>query len=352
MRVKDALEETRHLPPQTKVEIVTGMHLRRNKGGICIPSIHYSANPDRDPDINPAWRREERGTYTSQADWDREQEMIDEAGGGRRVFAEVLSTHWKKIVIEDPLWRPGKTWKMVGGFDYGKTNPTCLLRCYVDYDGVLYFCGEYYMPGKEIWQHAPEIKKMADVNKFSECWADPSIFPNTQEQSKTKAKSNNELYIEQGIELFAPFSGDRNDVSFAERLLAHWSRLDEREPTVKIVCPNTSEKQQPGRHDWSCPNLIWELLRTRTKKLSAIQLMQRNPTEEIVDKDNHARDAMKYTVMSMPEPTVKTMQEIAAEAVKGLDATSAMIRYQQMMEKLDKGTAPVALGRRGLRLRR
>jgi hypothetical protein len=99
--------------------------------------------------------------------------------------------------------------------------------------------------------------------------------PTQAGKAAERAKSINELYIEQGIELFSPFCGDRSDISFAARLMMHWSNLDKREPTVKIVCriPNYDEKPQPGLHNWDCPNLLWELMRTRRVKLTAQQLL-------------------------------------------------------------------------------
>lgn len=374
MEVKSAVEQTKTLPPQTPVDLVRGMTLRRNQGGIAITRIHYSANPERDPEINPKWKQEERATYSSQAAWDREQEIVDEAGGGELVFADTLINHWKKIVITDPAWRPDSMWRCDAGFDHGKTNPTALERSYADYEGVIYFCGEYYMPGKEIWEHAPEILKMADYDRIETCDADPSIFPETNQQSqqngKEKAKSNADLYDEAGVKILSPFAGDRSDVSFAARLMLHWANLgpadsvlermtpEEREeelakyrkPTVRIVCRNYSEKPQPGLHDWDCPNLMWELMRTRRVKLSAQQLLTRNAAEAIVDKDNHARDGMKYRIMSLPEPSKKSPQQKAKEAVQGLDATSAMIRYHQVLEREQQALSPksVALGRRGL----
>ena len=156
-------------------------------------------------------------------------------------------------------------------------------------------------------------------------------------KSHERAKSVNELYVEQGVALFSPFVMDRSDVSFAARLMAHWANLDEREPSLKIVCRNYSEKPQPGLHNWDSPNLLWELMRTRRIKLSAHQLLSRNLGEAIIDKDNHARDAMKYVLMSQPEISVKTLEQKAAEAVKPLieagDLTSAVIRYQQFMQQ-------------------
>jgi len=358
-RVEQALEKTKTLPAQTPVEVRKGFSIRRTKGGIPVGQLRYSAHPERDPETHPEWRRNERKAYTSQADWDREMEIIDEAGGGQLVFADALIKHWKKIVIQDPRWRPDPRWTVFGGFDHGRTNPTVLLRCYMDFAGTLYFCGEYYMPGQEVWQHAPALGEMPDIRKLSVTYADPTIFDTNMQQSNRnqptapgkhaeRAKSINELYIEQGIELFAPFSGDRSDISFAERLGAHWSNLEEREPTVKIVCRDHAEKPVLGLHNWDCPNLLWELMRTRRVKLTAQQMLGRNASEAIVDKDNHARDAMKYIIMSHPEPAGKSKEQEVMEAIRPLveagDYTSANVRRLQMMAQAP--IRPARLGRR------
>ena len=136
---------------------------------------------------------------------------------------------------------------------------------------------------------------------------------------------------------------------FAARLMAHWANLEHREPTVKIVCRNYSEKPDPGLHQWDCPNLLWELMRTRRVKLTAQQLLSRNISEAIVDKDNHARDACKYVVMSHPEPATKSLRERAQEALKPLaeagDLTSAYIRYKHMEAEEEDEGKPILLGR-------
>src|SRR3954471_7875844 len=152
-------------------------------------------------------------------------------GGGELVFADTLLTYWNKIVITDPSWRPSPHWRVEGGFDHGKTNPTALLRAYIDGDGVIYFCGEYYVAGKEVWEHARDLRSMPDINHLSACYADPTIFDCTMQQSinpvntptlRQSAKSINNLYEEQGIQLFCPFALDRSDVGFAARLMLHW----------------------------------------------------------------------------------------------------------------------------------
>lgn len=358
-RAAKALAETATLPPQTVVEVRRGVTVRRTKGGIPVWRFHYSCHPERDPELHPEWVREERRTYTSQADWDREQEIVDEAGGGELVFAETLMRYWDKIVIEDPRWRPDLDWTVEGGFDHGKTNPTALLRAYIDFNGTIYFAGEYYWPGREIWQHAPQMRRMHDFRRMKTIFADPSIFTFTSQQSQKpgqaaeRAKSYSQLYCEQGIGNLCPFAGDHFDVSFVARLNAHWGDLGGREPTVRIVCPRDmyAEKPVPGLYDWGCPNLLWELMRTRRQKLSAQQLQRRNVSEAIVDKDNHARDAMKYLLMSCPEPSRKSLDRRVAERIQAVmevarqegvsdDAaiTQAMLQYTKIAhEEMEEG---------------
>lgn len=369
-RVEDALQKTKLLPPQQKVEIMRGISVRRTKSGIPVTTIHYSADPDRDPEINPEWKLAERKTYSSQGAWNREQEIEDYAGGGELVLADTLISHRKKIVIDDPLWMPDPRWNVLGGFDHGKTNPTALERVYSDFAGALICCGEYYQPGKEIWEHAAAIKQMADVRKIRHCYGDPSIFPDTHQQSNgEQAKSTNDLYVENGIAIFTQFFGDRNDLSFAQRILSqHWANLgptdreledltDEertevlskfRKPTLRIVCRTYSEAPQPGLHNWDSPNLLWEMSRLRNRKLSAVQLMSRNPTEEIVDKDNHALDALKYLVMTLPEPSQKSPHELALEAIAHIpmeDPTSRAARYQEAIYDQQRDEQPVPMSK-------
>jgi len=73
--------------------------------------------------------------------------------------------------------------------------------------------------------------------------------------------------------------------------------------TLKIVCPYDYSRKRFGLFPDGCPNLLWELMRTRREQLSAAQLMRKNPSEAIVDKDNHLRDALKYILLSLPGPS-------------------------------------------------
>jgi hypothetical protein len=325
-RAQEIADRLKTLPAQTSLEVMHGLTLRKTANGVNVSRLHYSAHPDRDPQLHPEWKTAERKAYPSQSAWDREQEIVDEAGGGELVFADVLITHWDEIVIEDPAWRPDGGWDVIGGFDHGKTNPTALVRAYVDYEGNIIFAGEYYMPGREIWQHAPVIRRMEDFERMETIQADPSIFHSTSQQVQRpghaieRAKSFAELYDEQGVTSLVKFCGDPSDVSFAGRLHQHWANPDERKPSVRIFCPKGmyTEKPRPGLHDWGCPDLLWELMRARRVKLTAQQLLSRNTSEAIEDKDNHARDAMKYVVMSLPEASRKPLGQRETERLEAM----------------------------------
>lgn len=389
--IQQALTEARTLPPQNKVEIMRGFHVRLKRGGIPVLSLHYSAHPDRDPEIGKLhvdpkdgqlkpWLQMERSNYSSQGAWDREQEIKDYAGGGELVFADDLITHWRKIVIgpksiyeefRDPRWRPDPRWDCYGGFDHGKTNPTTLGRLYTDFAGNKYICGEYYRPGWEIWQHVngmgegesrqAGLADMADIDKILQCWADPSIFDKIHQQSRAgkdqgeqdEAKSTNDLYREEGVELFTKYTGDRSDWSSAQRVKAHWKNLEipEVRPKLFIVCRYENiDAPRPGLHHWDSPNLLWEMMRARREKLSAQQLMSKNPSEKIVDKDNHARDAMlKYCLMNLPEPTQKTREDLLKERLAHIpqeDVTSRVIRGQEALQQIEEEDQPmISLGR-------
>src|SRR5438270_8458543 len=121
VKATEALLQSARLAPQVSVGIQRGLTVRRTQQGVPVVRIHYSAHPERDPDMNPEWKAKERKLYTSEASWQREQEIVDEAGGGELVFADSLISNWNLIVITAPEWKPDPRWDIFAGFDHGKT---------------------------------------------------------------------------------------------------------------------------------------------------------------------------------------------------------------------------------------
>ena len=129
------------------------------------------------------------------------------------------------------------------------------------------------------------------------------FFHATQAQAEGGFKSIAELYSEARLD--GLWEGENAEIAGMERILEHWRDLDYREPTLKIICPHDYSRKRFGLFVDGCPNLLWELMRTRREQLTASQLMRKNPTEAIVDKDNHLRDALKYILLSLPSPSEK-----------------------------------------------
>jgi len=103
--------------------------------------------------------------------------------------------------------------------------------------------------------------------RFRRILADPSIFHATQAQAEGGFKSIAELYSEAGLD--GLWEGENAEIAGMERILEHWRDLDYREPTLKIICPFDYSRKRFGLFPDGCPNLLWELMRTRREQLSA-----------------------------------------------------------------------------------
>jgi len=330
-------------------ELVKGLVEKRTPNGICVLRVHYSADPER---AKPEWKERERRKYTSEGSWQREQEIVFSAGGGERLFAEILNAYGHKIIIDPETsgFKPSPHWNFFGGFDSGKANPTAALLGCVDYDGTIYILREYYVPGLSPKEHAPHLKRFHGFGG-ARIFADPSIFYETQAQNDGRFKAIASLYAEQGIDNLCQ-APENNELLGMERILAHWMNLDKSEPTLKIVCPMAYQDiamPHHGVHNEGCPNLLWELRRARRAELTPTQLATRNPTERIVDKDNHLRDCLKYMLLACPDPAQKTWQQKATEEIAPIaaqgDLTSCLMMWQRRKAEAEANNRPATIGR-------
>ncbi len=96
---------------------VPGLKQRRTKAGIQVLSIHYTADPAR---RSEEWKKHERRKYSSQAAWDREQEIVH-GGRWRRAALprEILNRWGHKIIISGEGLVISPFWRAIGGFDHG-----------------------------------------------------------------------------------------------------------------------------------------------------------------------------------------------------------------------------------------
>jgi hypothetical protein len=232
------------------MKIEKGLSFRRTPSGVPVAKLHYSADPERDS----RWVEQERRKYSSQAAWDREQEIIHEAGGGELLFAEILNRYDDKIIIRNPEFQIPPDWKRIAGFDHGKTNPTAALVTAIDTDGTIYCLAEYYQPGLTPSQHIDNLCILPGFMEASRIVADPSIFYKNQAQADGDFKSIADIYREVGLS--GMWEGENGELAGMERIFEHWRDLDHREPTLKIVCPYDYSRKKFGLFGRGCPTFF------------------------------------------------------------------------------------------------
>jgi hypothetical protein len=203
---------------------------------------------------------------------------------------------------------------------------------------------EYYQPGLSPKQHTPWLQRLQGFMGIP-IYADPSIFYANQAQNDGTFKAISSLYQEEGIDDLTP-APENNELLGMERILQRWMNLDRQEPTLKILCPERSRdiaKPQFGVHNDGCPNLLWELRRARRAESTPNQLFTKNPTEKIIDKDNHLRDSLKYLLLAMPNRAEKSFEMKAAEAIAPLSAngehTAAYFKYLRMKVEAERSNS-------------
>lgn len=296
-----------------------------SNAGFHVVRIHYSADPDRDPDtpIGAAWREAESkgipGGINS-AQWRREQEIDWNAGGGELVFPH-FNLYQHKIVIA-PFVIP-ETWSVYASYDYGHRNPCCFMCIAVDHDGNQYICWELYGSGMGYREQARRIRGSKKYG-FSGCpyWdrletlplADPSIWAQTQnQQNEEETKSLAQLFYELPDEeriFFTPGKAG-GDITVAEKIRGHlWSPEElakGEQPILKIFA--------------NCDSTIREFRNLRYEDWSSAMMVNRNMRESIVDKNNHAWDAYKmFCTQFVMAPGVP--QEDPLEKLKRIDPRS------------------------------
>lgn len=257
--------------------------------GFKVLRIHYSADPDKDPETDKGreWLTKELEGVPqgiSSAQWRREMEIDWEAAGGDLVFPQ-LSVYRSRIVVA-PFTVP-ETWDLYASFDYGHRNPSSFHVYALDYDRNPWTVWEYYKAGVGYRDTAKAIRACPYYDKLA-CApiADPSIWNQSQE-TENEMKSVAQLFEEipelndEGPVYFA--KGKRGgDVTVAEYVNGFlWNGLD-------------TGSQPRWRIFATCPMQIWELEKLRYAEWTGTLMTQnRNEREQIVDRDNHAWDDAK-----------------------------------------------------------
>lgn len=266
-----------------------GINERITNTGINVLEIHYSADPSKDPDTpeGSLWKVRELLGYPggeSGAKWRREMEIDFYVQGGQLVFPN-MEANRNRICIK-PFDIPAE-WSLYGSFDYAGRGVTAFLVHAVNHKEEDYYTvWEFYKVNSGYVNTANAIKKCPYYDRLEWIVADPSIWTPTQEQKGQKELvSMAQLFAEQGIVFMKGKRGGDNE--FAELI-------------NETLWKGMSEGVQPKyRMFETCEKHWWEMSRWRYMDYTTATQSYRNLKEQMVDKDNHTIDALKYFLTSV-----------------------------------------------------
>src|SRR3990167_1558745 len=275
-----------------------------NGAKIGVLRYHYSADSNKRPGTlkGDAWIQEELRAYAGLEDprWRKEMEIQYGALGGQHLFPRWEA--WRnglggaQIVV--PSYEAHNT-RVYGSYDHGSFNPASFHVHSVDSDKVITTVWEFYGANVPAHQIANIIKGKEgfDQNgkRYAGCpypyesisyiVADPSIWNEDKPQFTGPNKSTAGIFREMGVHMIA---GERGGDITVANWLHGWYWKDIQQPRYRIT--------------EACPKLIWEIGQQRRKEFSAQVAMNRSQPEDLVDKDNHAWDGLKYLLKKHPPP--------------------------------------------------
>lgn len=181
----------------------------------------------------------------------------------------------QSVHVVDPFDIP-KEWQATISIDPGLTNPTCALFFAVDFDGVIYAVDEHFEAGVSIDTHVAKIFAIADKLNWKRDGKGrlyALIDSAANQHTLACQKSVAELFSEKGILVNTAVNKDL--YSGIQRIK---SLFEQKPPRIYIFK--------------TCSNLIRE-----------IKSYWWGSGDRPKKEDDHALDALRYFVMSLPKPS-------------------------------------------------
>lgn len=281
------------LPPP--VPVPEGMRAWRNaKNGFVVVSCHYTADPEK---RNDDWYTEAcKNLREDQIERELEINFDSKAGTKAFPYLEHNETHFRA----DPPNPIPANWKIIVGMDYGATNPTAVTWYAVDEHRRFWAFDEFYCPINKypggIAAFATYLKTHPFYPRVKHIVADPSIF--NRNQNILEAKEN-------GREAYGTL------MSVAEILIKNFGihklqrANNERIAGIMRVHQMLNWRGERGLSSpylfigRKCQKMWWELCNLIHKPDTK---EDKNAEEDVVKRNDHAFDELKYALLSQDLP--------------------------------------------------
>lgn len=263
-----------------------GLTTYQTKDGVRVARLHYSADPDKDPETEQGakWIASQLRGYPggmAGVKWRREMEIDFTLRGSSRVFPE-----WAEMIpkITCVPFEVPEHWPIWGGYDYGNREPFAFVAVAFESLEKCYQIDEIYQSGLSAPQQAQLIRERSYFKRLQGIVGDPSIWRKDQNQSGGYTLSigdilkDNDVFVEKG----------RNevgvDIVYRDLLKGTlWKNLDAPRFIIFDSCKNTLREFR---------NL------THTEWASSGVASRRDLPESIVSKHTNAWDGLKYLMLS------------------------------------------------------
>lgn len=264
---------------------------KNQSNGFFVAATHYTADPDK---RSEEWFRESTKLFRPDQ-IEREFEIDFQSRAGQKVFGYLAQNPKRWRVPNIDLYKLLKTnWRIIASLDYGTTNPTAIYFYAIDNHRRFYSVFEYYEPSN--------VRKIAAVLKGTHpgyehpLWrrcekvvVDGAIFNRNQDMGRGEGhQSIGDLIEEQGIYTMERATKDR--IAGLERLKDMLSHAPSDGKPSLFICER-------------CKNMWEELTALVYDELPPHLLLNKNQKEDIVAKNDHAYDSLRYALMSIQAPS-------------------------------------------------
>lgn len=210
-------------------------------------------------------------------------------------FEGMVYPEFRRDLHVIPPFQLDKQWPRYMGMDHGYRNPAAAVWGAVDGDNNVYIYREFYEKEwliEEICRgkgSKPGIVPLSKGEKLELAVIDPSTRAARNERNGEKV-SDFTIYLEH-MPVDFPLRVANNDVTVGiDRVKSYLKPQGDGKPKLYIFD--------------TCPNLIEELTKYRYQELRSNQVGSRNEKEAPRKHDDHLADAIRYLMMTRPEPYV------------------------------------------------
>ena len=310
--------------------LMHGMHTFRSQSGVSSTALHYSADPDKNPETDKGgqWYASATDGYPGGTEghlWRQHMEMDFEALSGTQLFPYFDKCR-KYLVAKAPPRNLQLGWRYFGGFDYGKRNRTAFGVYALSPEGKQYWLWELVAPGEELGGIPGIVARMKRCPYWEDVRhsirADPSMWNDNQAKLGGGYTSISQLFAIEGVGLQkSPLKGQNADDIGIERL-QHFYWADPYDPLLTI--------------DPQCVEHIRQFKSLRYQEWTVAVQGTRSLKETLVDRDNDTWDAWKYSECARPSP---------ARLTRKAPSGSFESQRRNMLKLLEKRPGPLRVAR-------